>query len=282
MEKKALGRGLEALIPTEEYIKSFKNQSVIDIDVNQIMSNHYQPRSDFPEQDLVKLADSVKQTGLLQPIIVRRKGDGSYELVAGERRWRAAKLAGLSVIPASVRNCNDEQAVVLALIENLQRQDLNPVDTARAYNRVMNEFGMTQDDLAQQLGKDRSSVANMARLVHLPAEIQKLLKSGAITTGHAKVILGLASLEEQVSLGRRIVEGQLSVRQTEKLVEDEARSSKAGVRRAPTRSYPELEVRIQKRLGTKVTIQKSRRGGRIVIHYFSQPELERVLETLLA
>ena len=282
MEKKALGRGLEALIPTEEYIKSFTNQSVIDIDVNQIMSNHYQPRSDFPEQDLVKLADSVKQTGLLQPIIVRRKGDGSYELVAGERRWRAAKLAGLSVIPASVRNCNDEQAVVLALIENLQRQDLNPVDTARAYNRVMNEFGMTQDDLAQQLGKDRSSVANMARLVHLPAEIQKLLKSGAITTGHAKVILGLASLEEQVSLGRRIVEGQLSVRQTEKLVEDEARSSKAGVRRAPTRSYPELEVRIQKRLGTKVTIQKSRRGGRIVIHYFSQPELERVLETLLA
>ena len=282
MEKKALGRGLEALIPTEEYTKSFKNQSVIDIDVNQIMSNHYQPRSDFPEQDLVKLADSVKQTGLLQPIIVRRKGDGSYELVAGERRWRAAKLAGLSVIPASVRNCNDEQAVVLALIENLQRQDLNPVDTARAYNRVMNEFGMTQDDLAQQLGKDRSSVANMARLVHLPAEIQKLLKSGAITTGHAKVILGLASLEEQVSLGRRIVEGQLSVRQTEKLVEDEARSSKAGVRRAPTRSYPELEVRIQKRLGTKVTIQKSRRGGRIVIHYFSQPELERVLETLLA
>ncbi len=282
MEKKALGRGLEALIPTEEYIKSFKNQSVIDIDVNQIMSNHYQPRSDFPEQDLVKLADSVKQTGLLQPIIVRRKGDGSYELVAGERRWRAAKLAGLSVIPASVRNCNDEQAVVLALIENLQRQDLNPVDTARAYNRVMNEFGMTQDDLAQQLGKDRSSVANMARLVHLPAEIQKLLESGAITTGHAKVILGLASLEEQVSLGRRIVEGQLSVRQTEKLVEDEARSSKAGVRRAPTRSYPELEVRIQKRLGTKVTIQKSRRGGRIVIHYFSQPELERLLETLLA
>ncbi len=282
MEKKALGRGLEALIPTEEYTKSFKNQSVIDIDVNQIMSNHYQPRSDFPEQDLVKLADSVKQTGLLQPIIVRRKGDGSYELVAGERRWRAAKLAGLSVIPASVRNCNDEQAVVLALIENLQRQDLNPVDTARAYNRVMNEFGMTQDDLAQQLGKDRSSVANMARLVHLPAEIQKLLESGAITTGHAKVILGLASLEEQVSLGRRIVEGQLSVRQTEKLVEDEARSSKAGVRRAPTRSYPELEVRIQKRLGTKVTIQKSRRGGRIVIHYFSQPELERLLETLLA
>ena len=282
MEKKALGRGLEALIPTEEYIKSFKNQSVIDIDVNQIMSNHYQPRSDFPEQDLVKLADSVKQTGLLQPIIVRRKGDGSYELVAGERRWRAAKLAGLSVIPASVRNCNDEQAVVLALIENLQRQDLNPVDTARAYNRVMNEFGMTQDDLAQQLGKDRSSVANMARLVHLPAEIQKLLESGAITTGHAKVILSLASPEEQVSLGRRIVEGQLSVRQTEKLVEDEARSSKAGVRRAPTRSYPELEVRIQKRLGTKVTIQKSRRGGRIVIHYFSQPELERVLETLLA
>ncbi len=282
MEKKALGRGLEALLPGGEDNNIVENQLVMDVSVEHVMPSRFQPRHDFSERELAELAESIRQTGMLQPVVVRRKGDGLYELVIGERRWRAAKMVGLSTIPAMIRNCSDDQATVLALVENLQRQDLNPMEMALAYQRMLSEFGMTQDDLARQIRKDRSSIANTARLLQLPAEVQRLVESGALSEGHAKVILGLDQPELQVRLAHRIVEGALSVREAEKLVEREHRAPKAGVRKAPRRAFPELEERIQKRLGTRVTIQKGRRGGKIVIDYFSQPELERILETLLA
>lgn len=284
MEKKALGRGLEALLPVTEDEKNKYNQSVMELYVDQILPSRYQPRQDFPEVELQKLADSIKQSGLLQPIVVRRKGDGLYELIAGERRWRAARLAGLRSIPAAVRNCSDSEAVIYALIENLQRHDLNPMETARAYHRMASEFGLTQDEIADQVGKDRSSVANFARLVHLPNEIQQLVEAGAISTGHAKVILSVSRPEDQLRLAHRVAKEQLSVRQTERLAEAEYRSRP---RHRPTSArvvanpYTDLEARLQRRLGTKVTIQKRRHGGRVVLHYFSQPELERIIETLL-
>ncbi len=282
MEKKALGRGLEALLPVENDVNNIINQYVMNIEVEHILANRYQPRGGFPEEDLRKLTDSVRQTGLLQPVLVRRKGDGFFELIAGERRWRAAKMAGLSHIPAIVRNCTDQESMVFALIENLQRHDLNAMETARAYHRMVNEFGMTQDDIARQVGKDRSSVANLARLVNLPSEIQRLVESGVISSGHAKVILGLGGSDQQMSLARRIVDGQLSVRQAEKLAGAEVRSKRMPAGGASQTPYPGLEERIQKFLGTKVVItQKRRCKGKIVIHYFSQPELERVVEVLV-
>ncbi len=284
MEKKALGRGLEALLPVTEDYKYKQNQQVMEVHVDHVLPNRYQPRQDFSEEELQKLADSIKQSGLLQPIVVRRKGDGLYELIAGERRWRAARLAGLRSITAAIRNCSDSEAVIYALIENLQRHDLNPMETARAYHRMGSEFGLTQDEIADQVGKDRSSVANFARLVHLPNEIQQLVESGAISTGHAKVIMGLSRPEDQLRLARRVAGEQLSVRQTERLAEAEFRPkprNRASSARAASNPYTDLEARLQRRMGTKVTIQKRRHGGRVVIHYFSQPELERIIETLL-
>lgn len=281
MEKKALGRGLEALLPVQDEKFSQEIHHVISIHVDHILPNRYQPRRGFPEEELTKLAESVKRTGLLQPVIVRRKGDGLYELVAGERRWRAAKMVGLSNIPASIRNCTDEQAMVVALVENLQRNDLNPMETAQAYNRMLREFGMTQDEVAHQVGKDRSSVANFVRLVGLPTEIQQMIETGSLSAGHAKALLGLDKAVDQIRLARRIVAGQLSVRQAEKMVETEAKKRKSGNGRIERKPYGELEGKIQRRLGTKITIQKRRRGGKIIIHYFSEPEFERIVDALL-
>jgi ParB family chromosome partitioning protein len=205
-----------------------------------------------------------------------------YELISGERRWRAAKQAGLETIQAIIRNCTDEESIVLALIENLQRQDLNPIDAARAYHRMMNEFGLTQDIIAQRVGCERSSVANTVRLLNLPVDVQRLIESGKLSTGHAKVILGLTSPDDQLKFAQLVESRGLSVRETEKLIQ----SSILGRKRArlePRRSpWSDVEERLRKRLGTKVTILKGRRGGKVIIHYFSPPELDGILEALLS
>jgi ParB family chromosome partitioning protein len=204
-----------------------------------------------------------------------------YELIAGERRLRAAKLAGMQKIPALIRNVSDQESMVLALVENLQRDDLNPMETARAYQRMLNEFGLTQEAIAQKVACDRSSVANMLRLTSLPAEVQHMIETDQLSTGHAKVILGLMTPAAQISAATQIVSGQLSVREAEQLVQGHAEAKKGGKRpvRAPLRS--DLEERLQKCLGTRVDVQKGRRGGKIVIHYFSPEELDGVVERLL-
>ena len=278
MEKKALGKGLEALLPESGFKVAPPARDIQEIPLLNILPNRYQPRTEFAESDLAQLAESIKQNGVLQPVLLRRKGDGLYELIAGERRFRAARLAGLLTIPAIIRNSSDEQAMELALVENLQRQDLNPMEAARAYHRLIHEFGFTQETVAQRIGKDRSSIANIARLVNLPSEIQHLVETGALTTGHAKVILGLNQLEAQLKLARQIIEGQLTVRDAEKIA-----ASKPVSKRIPPsqRSYPDLEERLQKRLGTRVAIVKNRTGGKIVLHYFAPAELDRLLEMLL-
>jgi ParB family chromosome partitioning protein len=282
MEKKALGRGLDALIPTSKPAPMPELPEVQHLRTDAIVPNRYQPRQTFPPQELAELTASLKQSGLLQPILVRRKGDGMYELISGERRWRAAKQAGLETIQAIIRNCTDEESIVLALIENLQRQDLNPIEAARAYHRMMNEFGLTQDNIAQRVGCERSSVANTVRLLNLPLDVQRLIESGKLTTGHAKVILGLTNTGHQIKFAQLVESRGLSVRDTEKLVQ----SSILGRKRAkqePRRSpWSDVEERLRKRLGTKVTILKGRRGGRVIIHYFSPPELDGILEALLS
>jgi len=281
MEKKALGRGLDALLPAIKPASIPELPEVQHLRVDAIVPNRYQPRQTFSPQELAELTASLKQSGLLQPILVRRKGDGIYELISGERRWRAAKEAGLETIQAVIRNCGDEESVVLALVENLQRADLNPMEMARAYHRMMNEFGLTQDIIAQRVSCERSSIANVVRLMHLPSEIQQLIETNQLSMGHAKVILGLPGQNEQLRVAQRVISKALSVRETEKLVESSPVAKKRGTKELRRTPWSDVEEQLQKRLGTKVIIQKGRRGGKIVIHYFSPPELDGILEILL-
>lgn len=281
MEKKALGKGLGALLAPAKINLSAETADVQRIRIEAIVPNRYQPRHHFPQEELAQLAASIKESGVLQPIVVRRKGDGIYELIAGERRWRASKEAGLETIPAIIKNCSDQESLLLALIENIQREDLNPMETARAYSRMMKEFGLTQDAIALKVGRDRSSVANFIRLTQLHPELQGLVETGRLSAGHAKVILGLPSPEEQLRLGKMVVSASLSVRATEKLITRSLEESKSRPTLGRNSLWTDLEARLQKRLGTKVTIQPQKQGGRLVIHYFSKEELDGVVDILL-
>lgn len=282
MGKKALGKGLGALLPSSRVSPPTEPTDVQKIRIDTIVPNRYQPRHTFPPDELAELAASIKESGVLQPIMVRRKGDGMYELISGERRWRASKEAGLETIPVVIRNCSDQESLLLALVENLQREDLNPMETARAYSRMMNEFGLTQDAIAAKVGRDRSSVANFVRLIHLHPELQELVQGGTLTTGHAKALLGLSSPEDQLKIGKMVASGALSVRETERLVELSLAGKKRQPKASPSSPWADLEARLQKRLGTKVTIHSQDQGGKIVIHYFSPAELDGIVETLLS
>jgi len=282
MEKKALGKGLGALLPSSKAGQSMESADVQRIRIEHIVPNRYQPRHIFTPEELAELTASIKESGVLQPIIVRRKGDGIYELIAGERRWRASKEAGLETIPVVIRNCSDQESLLLALVENLQREDLNPMETARAYSRMMNDFGLTQDAIAVKVGRDRSSVANFVRLIHLHPEVQEFVEGGTLTTGHAKALLGLQSTEEQLRIGKMVAAGTLSVRETEKLVELSLVGKKRQPKSPRNSPWTDLETRLQKHLGTKVTIHPQKQGGKIVIHYFSPDELDGIVDTLLS
>ena len=281
MEKRALGRGLDALLPTTKPAPMPELPEVQHLSVDAIVPNRYQPRQTFSPQELAELAASLKQSGLLQPVLVRRKGDGMYELISGERRWRAAREAGMATIQAVVRNCSDEESILLALVENLQREDLNPMEMARAYQRMMNEFGLTQDIIAQRVGCERSSIANMVRLMNLPIDVQQLIESGQLSAGHAKVILGMASLAEQVRIAQLVVARNLSVRETEKILASSVIVRKRNTKDARRSPLLDVEERLQKRFGTKVSLINGKRGGKVIIHYFSPAELDGILEQLL-
>ncbi len=281
MEKKALGKGLDALLPPARLSRAEDTADVQRIPIDQIVPNRYQPRQTFLQQELTELTASIKESGVIQPIMVRRKGDGVYELIAGERRWRASKEAGLTVIPAVLKNCTDQESLLLALVENLQREDLNPMETARAYSRMMKEFGLTQEAVAAKVGRDRSSVANFIRLTHLPLDLQGLVEGGTLSTGHAKALLSLSTPEAQLRIAKLVTAGNLSVRQTEKLIEQSIIAKQPVARPPRTTQWRDLEDRLQKRLGTKVTLYPRGQGGKLVIHYFSSDELDGVVETLL-
>ena len=286
MEKKALGKGLDALLPIRDQVGGAPSQIIQQIPLEQILPNRHQPRKEFTEGDLRELAESIKQNGILQPVLVRRTGDGFFELIVGERRFRAAKMAKLSTLPVIVRTSSDDQSMFLALVENIQRRDLNPMEEARAYSRLMTEFGLTQEILSDRVGKDRSSLANISRLLTLPSEIQKMVESGQLTLGHAKVILGARGVDAQRQLARRIVQTHLSVRDAEKLLvrlrDGEERRSRGHRPKNGSRPYPEVEEELRKRLGTKVMIRSRGRGGEIAVGYFSKDDLSRIVEVILS
>ncbi len=284
MEKKALGKGLQALLPGQKTLVwkvEQDGQAISMVPLKNIIPNRHQPRTICVEDELEGLAQSIKEHGVLQPIIIRRKGDGMYELIAGERRLRAATLVGLSTIPALVRNANDEKALALALVENIQRQNLNPMEEAKAYSRLMGEFGLTQDLVATSVGKDRSSIANLLRLLMLPKEIQQFIESGALSLGHAKVLAGISTASSQLQIAQRIVSEHLSVRQTEQLVTLKTKGHSAKPLKNVHKAFHHLEDQLRKYLGTKVHVKTGARGGQLVIHYYSDEELDRVAALIL-
>ena len=277
MEKKALGRGLQTLIPVSP--AAHGRGEVEEVPLPLISPNPYQPRRAFDDAELEELANSVKSKGVIQPILLRRLGDGGYELIAGERRWRAAKLAGLKRIPAIVRQATDAEVMEVALIENLQRKDLNPMEAARAYQRLMKEFGLTQEVISRQLGKDRSSIANAVRLLSLQPEVQREVELDHLSWGHAKVLLVVSDPEQQIQLSRRVVTERLSVRDLERILH---KYTKEGRRRHVRKGPPSaIEDRLKRKLGTRVRLIEGKRGGKILIDYYSSADLERILDVIM-
>ncbi|MHB1414146.1 MAG: ParB/RepB/Spo0J family partition protein [Chloroflexota bacterium] len=281
--KGGLGRGLDALIPSAP---SAVVSRASEVDVEAIVPNPWQPRRNAEKTALAELADSIRQYGLLQPLVVTATADGLYQLIAGERRWQAAKMAGLQSVPVIVREATPQEALELALIENIQRADLSPLEEAAAYRRLTDEFGLTQEQVAQRVGKGRVSVANSLRLLGLPAEAKDALATGEITEGHARAILRVTDVPGQLLVLHTIMEKGLSVRQAEefarRLAEDLARVPRPG--RAPGQKNAEtaaLEQDLIRALGTKVELFQSRKGGKVVIHFFSEEEFNSLYERLM-
>jgi ParB family transcriptional regulator, chromosome partitioning protein len=280
MLKKALGRGLETLIPAGREpatIAQEEREQIISVPLPLISANPYQPRRVFDDRALQELADSFKAQGVIQPIVVRRLGDGQFQLIAGERRLRAAKLAGLEKISTIVRAASDAESMEIALIENLQRRDLNPIEAANAYQRLMKEFGLTQEELSERVGVQRSSIANTVRLLALPLEVQTWIEQEQLSMGHAKVLSGLAEQDEQIRLGRKAVKESLSVRDLERLV---SHARVARPKRRDQAPHP-LEEQLTRRLGTKVRLVRGKLGGKVLIEYYSAEELDRLVELIL-
>jgi ParB family chromosome partitioning protein len=279
VSRQALGRGLKALIPQAE---AERGEEIKHIPVEAVEPNPYQPRRHFDEEGLAELAASIKEKGVLQPITVREK-NGTFELVAGERRWRAAQIAGLSEIPAVVRELADREVMEIALIENLQREDLNPIEEAEAYAVLMEEFSLTQEEVAQAVGKGRPTVANRLRLLRLPDVVKGWIAEGRLSAGHAKILVVMdGQLAEE--LARRCVEEGWSVRQLEEFLEtDQGKRRKAKRSRASGASSPiirEVEERLQQVLATKVRIKDRDGKGRIEVEYYSTEELNRILDVI--
>jgi ParB family transcriptional regulator, chromosome partitioning protein len=278
--RRGLGRGLGALLASEPT----ESESLVEVPIDQIEVNPNQPRKVFDFTALDELAASIKSSGVIQPIIVRRVA-GTYQLIAGERRWRAARQAGLDRIPAIVRDATDAQSIELALVENLLREDLNPIETAQAYQKLLAEFGWIQEELAQRVGKDRTSIANSLRLLRLPDEIQADLRNGRLTMGHARALLALTSVAEQLRLRDEILAHDWSVRTTEdsiRATESLAVTPGLAPRKGRRRSVElaALEEALQRGLMTRVRIVGNERRGKIEVTYASPAELERLSEVL--
>jgi len=280
-QRKALGRGLNALLGTPD----LETDQLREIDIDRIIPNSHQPRKNFDEDALNELANSIREHGIVQPIVVRPLEDGFFQLIAGERRWRASQRAGLARLPAVVRVAAEDSALELALIENLQREDLNPMEEAQAYERLITDFGLTQEEVARRVGKNRATIANMLRLLRLPPEVQQWLRENRLTTGHAKALLSLSDLDAILDSAKKIIQGNYSVRQAETLVARYANNSlkddPAGGRGAVDPNVKAAIHALEQALGTKVTVQESGGKGKIELHFFSFEEMNRLYEGLL-
>jgi len=283
-KRRGLGRGLGALIPGAE-----TPSGLVQVNITDITTNPRQPRHEIEAETLRELADSISEHGLLQPLIVTARdvatGEGGphYQLVAGERRWRAAKLAGLQTVPVLVKEATPQETLELALVENIQRADLNPLEEANAYHQLMDEFGLTQEQVAERVGRSRVTVTNSLRLLRLAEEIKAALLANRISEGHARALLGLNEEQLQLRVLHLIEKQGLSVRQTEELVRrlTSAKPQPGAQPQPPTSETRALEDRFRQSLGTKVNLFRSKRGGRLVIHFFSEEELQSIYERIV-
>lgn len=299
VKRNGLGKGLDSLIPNKNEKKPKTSAKIDDrekkeeevlksgeimVKINQVEPNRDQPRKDFDEDALVELADSIKQFGILQPLIVQKKKD-YYEIIAGERRWRAAKIAGVKEVPVIVKEFTDQEIVEISLIENIQRENLNPIEEAMAYKRLLEEFNLKQDEVAERVSKSRTAVTNSMRLLKLSPRVQQMIVDDMISTGHARALLAIDDEEQQYILANKIFDEKLSVRETEKLVKEilnpHQKETEKEKDRAQDLVYEQLEEKIKGIIGSKVAIRrKSKDKGRIEIAYYSQEELERIVELL--
>ncbi len=279
MEKKALGRGISALIPPKEAVYG-SGESVLQIPTSQIRTNKYQPRVEFNKEKLEDLINSIREKGVVQPVLVRKTTSG-YELIAGERRLRAVKSLGVEKIPAIVKDVADVDMLEISLIENIQREELNPIEEAAAFQRFITDFDFTQEKIAKVLGKDRSTIANTIRLLGLPKKIQDYISKGAITAGHAKALLGLPTENDQLRVSNLIIKRGLSVRETESLVARRSSATTRKVESGKDQNIIDIETQLQQIFGTRVKIFHGKKRGRIHIEYYSNEDLNRILEMLI-
>ncbi|MEW6130448.1 MAG: ParB/RepB/Spo0J family partition protein [Acidobacteriota bacterium] len=282
MSKKALGRGLSALFSPTTAIES----DLLELGIDQIEPNPSQPRKFFAEDKLEELAQSIRANGLIQPLVVRRAGE-SFQIIAGERRWRAAQRAGLMKVPCVIKEVREDEVLTLSLIENIQREELNPIEEANAYKSLVEQLGVTQEEIARQVGKDRASIANFMRLLKLPAEIQRLVEDEKLSMGHARALLPIEHADKQIKLAQQIIEQDLSVRETERLVKHHLEGKPAKVKPAPDPAIEReqanikaAEMKLSKKLAAPVKIKFSEKGGAIEIKFISMDDLMRVYDLL--
>ena len=300
VKRGGLGKGLDSLIPDKKFDKSGsiphnkENKQVesatkekdgqVMMKINDVEPNREQPRKHFEEDALLELADSIKQFGVLQPLIVQKRKD-YYEIIAGERRWRAAKLAGIKEVPVIVKNYTDQEILEISLIENIQRENLNPIEEAMAYKKLLNEFNLKQDEVAERVSKSRTAVTNSMRLLKLSEKVQQMIIDDMISTGHARALLAIDDEEQQYLLATKIFDEKLSVRETEKLVKDVKNPKKEIPKKIIQNAfvYEDIEERMKNIMGTKVHVNHKPNGkGKIEIEYYSDSELERIFELLIS
>ena len=277
-KKRGLGKGLSALISDELLVEDNNDKEAVEyVDIDLISPNKNQPRKNIDKKALTELADSIKAHGLIQPIILRKTGK-SYEIIAGERRWRACKIAGLKEIPCIIKDIDDKVSAKYALIENIQREDLNPIEEAIAYKKLMEDFGLTQEEVAKELGKSRSYIANTVRLLNLHEKIIEYISKGQLTAGHGKALLSIKDEDKQLHAAEEIIKNNLNVRQTEDITNNKANKKGKKTKKEPY--IMELEENLMKILGTKVNLVQGRKKGKIEIEYYDNEDLERIIDIL--
>lgn len=281
----ALGKGLGSLLNTDNVLDNVLDENnIVELKISQIEPNKSQPRTVFDEEKLNALADSIAEYGVLQPVVVKKLDNGFYRIIAGERRWRASKIAGKKKIPAIIKNYDDKETMEIALIENLQREDLNPFEEARGYKELMDIFSLTQEEVAKKAGKSRSAVANSIRLLSLPTEIKKMVLNKQLTVGHVRALLSAESDEIKIIAAQKIIKDGLNVRQTESyitsLLKEPKKKKKSPVEEEMKRYFMSLEKNLTTHLKTKVSIKRNKNKGKIEIEYYNSDELERLLNIL--
>lgn len=281
-KKLALGKGLSALIPDESFNTDNKN-STLSISINKIKSDKDQPRKSFDSEKIAELTESIKTHGIIQPLILRKIDNDQYIIVAGERRWRAAKIAGLKEVPAIIMDLTESEILEISLIENIQRQDLNPIEEAIAYKKLIDDFKMTHEELSKRIGKSRTSITNTMRLINLDDRVQQYIIEGVISEGHGRALLGIKDFEIQYELAQQVIDEKLSVRELEKIIrriiEPNNRNSSSS-KQELNPYYKEIKNQLQNYFGTKVNISNKNNKGKIEIEYYSEDDLQRILDII--